>query len=213
VTACALHAVMLHTQFNSYLVTSALKCFLFLLCPLAYFRISGTGSLGELVTGKANKQQIKQSAIIALLTIPIILLVFIVLRSLLDPKMIADALSNVGITGINYFFVFVYVVLINAGIEELFFRGFVFLCLYRAGCKKYAYLYSAFLFALYHVSVIRSAVTPGLLLLAVVGLFFGGLVLNLLAKRCDSILGSLVVHICINLAINTIGVYYLYFAV
>jgi membrane protease YdiL (CAAX protease family) len=77
--------------------------------------------------------------------------------------------------------------------------------------KIYAYAFSAVLFALYHVSVIRDGAAPGLFLLGIIGLVAAGLIFNEFARRCNSIVGSLAIHVSANLAINLIGVYYVYF--
>jgi len=140
-----------------------------------------------------------------------ILAAFIVINPLLDRQMIVGALSNVGITGENYFFALAYYILINVALEELFFRGFLFSILYRMNVKRYAHIFSSLLFAVYHISVMREGVTLGLLILSTVGLIFVGLLFNEITRRCESVVGSYAVHMGASLAIGLIGAYYLYF--
>ena len=210
VLACGLHAAMLHTQFNQYFYTSVLKTILFALCPVVFHRISPAGRLQGLLFNNGDRQRLRQSLALGLFVFLFAFAAFAVLRPLLDPAMVVGALSDVGITGSSYPYVFLYVLLVNAAMEELFFRGFVFLNLFRMGFKRFAHVFSSLLFALYHVSVLKSGAAPGVLLLGIGGLVAAGLVFNELARRCDGIAGSLPVHAGANLAINMIGAYYLY---
>jgi len=210
--ACVLHALVLYSEFNNYAFTSVVKITLFVLCPFIYFKVSKAGEFKTIISLKGDKKNMKIALYLGIFVFAFILIAFItIFRPLLEQSMIVDALSEVGITRSNYMIAFFYVILINAALEELFFRGFIFLELYRMNLKAYAHIFSAVLFALYHVSVIRDGATPGLFLLGIIGLAVVGLFFNEIARRCDSIVGSLIVHASANLAINLIGVYYMYF--
>lgn len=203
VLACGLHAVMLNTQFNYYVYTSVLKVILFTLSPLIYFTISKDGNFSDMFS-KGDKKEIKRSFVLVLAVFVFIWITFIVVRPFLDKEMIATALSRNGITGGNFPIVFIYVVLINAALEEIFFRGFVFMTLYRKNFKRYAHVYSCLLFAFYHIAILNNAVIPSVFIFFTAGLAVAGLIFNYLFIRCKSIIGSLVVHISANLAINLI---------
>ena len=210
--ACVLHALVLYSEFNNYAFTSVVKITLFVLCPFIYFKVSKAGEFKTIISLKGDKKNMKIALYLGIFVFAFILIAFItIFRPLLEQSMIVDALSEVGITRSNYMIAFFYVILINAALEELFFSGFIFLELYRMNLKAYAHIFSAVLFALYHVSVIRDGATPGLFLLGIIGLAVVGLFFNEIARRCDSIVGSLIVHASANLAINLIGVYYMYF--
>ena len=71
--------------------------------------------------------------------------------------------------------------------------------------RKNAYIISAGLFALYHVMLMDSWFNPYLFVLAMFGLFTGGLIFNYLNEKNKTILNSWIVHIMANLAINHIG--------
>ena len=205
--ACAVHSVMLHTPFNNYVYTSAAKVILFLLCPLLYLIISKEGGLGDLFCVKADKKGIKQAFLLGIIAFVFIFAAFAVIRPWLDPSMIINAMSNVGITSGNYIFAAMYYIIVNVALEELFFRGFVFLTLYRMNYNHYAYAYSGLLFAIYHISVMKDGAAPGLLLLSIVGLVGVGLLFNEITKRYRSVIGSLMVHASAGLAISLIGFY------
>ena len=140
-----------------------------------------------------------------------ILFAFMIIQPFLDETMIVDTLKNNGITSGNFLFVFIYIVLINAALEEIFFRGFVFLTLYNKGFKSYSHIYSCLLFSVYHIAILNNAVTIGMLIFLTAGLAVSGLIFNGFVLKCKNISGSLIVHISANFALNLIiGVYYLF---
>ena len=70
---------------------------------------------------------------------------------------------------------------------------------------RFAYAFSAGAFAIYHIGIISGWFSFPVFILMVAGLFAAGLALNFFCHYADSILGSWVIHIAANLAINTIG--------
>lgn len=209
--ACILHAVMLHTQFNYYLYTSAFKVVLFILTPIIYFMFSSDGKFKDIASLKCSKKNVRLSFIVGFGVFVFILAAFIIVRPFLDETMIVGALENNGITSGNFVLVFIYIIFINAALEELFFRGFIFFTLYRMNLKIYAHIYSCLLFAIYHVAILNNAVSLGMLIFLIAGLAAAGLIFNYFALRCKSISGSLIVHVSANLALNSIvSIYYLF---
>lgn len=208
---CVMHAVMLHTQFTHYAYTSVFKVILFIMCPMIYFKVSKDGKFRDLFLIKRDKKYLKLSFVLGFSVFAFILIAFMILRPFLDGAMIIDALAKNGITGDNFPFVFIYIVLINAALEEIFFRGFVFMTLYRMNFKRYAHVYSCLLFTFYHVAILKDAVSLGVFIFCIAGLAVAGLIFNNLVTRCKSMTGSLVVHISANLSLNLIvSVYYLF---
>ena len=208
--ACALHALILYKQFNNYVCTSVFKIIIFLLCPLIYFVVSKDDEFKNMFSFKGDKENIKKSFLLGLMVFLFIVFLYVVLRSFLDKAMIINALSNVGITAGNFFLVFLFIIFINATLEEIFFRGFIFFTIYKMNKKLYAYIYSSLLFAFYHVPVVINSMSIGLLIFCVIGLVIAGLIFNELVRRCKSIIGSIIVHIGANLAINLIVMYHVY---
>ena len=113
---------------------------------------------------------------------------------------------TVGLSGLTAE-VFLNIIFVNAFFEEFFFRGFVFRGGLKIGTKQYAYLFSAVLFALYHVTMIMNWFTLPIFFLCMAGLFAGGLIFNYVTDKCGSIFGSYIIHAAANLAINAIGLY------
>ena len=209
--ACMAHGAMLYTPFNTYVHTSAAKVVLFMLVPFMYFKISKDGKFTGLFTIKGDNKSIKQSIILGIIAFVFIIIAFPVVRPWLDSYMIIETMSNVGITADNYIFVAMYYVFVNVALEELFFRGFVFLTLYRMNYKIYAHVYSSLLFSVYHIAIISGGITTGLLLLSVIGLIIVGLMFNEISRRCQNVVGSIIIHASASLAIGLIGFYFLYY--
>ncbi|MCL2838615.1 MAG: CPBP family intramembrane metalloprotease [Oscillospiraceae bacterium] len=212
---CVLHAVMLQSPFNNYVYTSTFKVIAFLLCPLIYFKISKGRTVKEffsLLSMNKDRKNIRFSFLLGFGVFAVIVAAFVIAQPFIDQAMVAEALDSYGITRNNAVFVFFYIVLINAAVEELFFRGFIFMSLYNMNLKRYAHIFSSLLFALYHVTILNAALAPGIFILSIAGLVAAGLIFNALALRCKSIGGSLIVHISANFALTLmIGAYYVFF--
>ena len=179
--------------------------------PALYFFISGNGRFKDLLSLKGGRKNIKISVITGLCVFAFIQAAFMLLRPFFDEAMIAGTLENNGITSGNFPLIFIYIILINAALEEIFFRGFIFLTVYSKGFKLYAHIYSCLLFAFYHVAILNNAVSLGLLIFLIFGLAAAGLIFNYFAMKCGSVAGSLIVHISANLSLNLIvGLYYLF---
>lgn len=137
----------------------------------------------------------------------IILSGYILLRQFFDDRMIVGSLKNEGITKQNFPAVFLNIIFVNAFFEEFFFRGFVYRGALKFGTKPYAYLFSAVLFALYHITMIINWFSAPIFLICMFGLFAGGLIFNFVTDKCGSVFGSYIIHAAANLAINSIGLY------
>lgn len=113
--------------------------------------------------------------------------------------------KNAGVTAENFLWVSLYVSFVNSLLEEFFFRGFAFLVLRRYAGERFACLFSALSFALYHTAMMLGWFSPPLFLLALAGLAAGGVLFDLLDAGSGTIFPSWAVHIFANLAINTVG--------
>ncbi|MBE6990028.1 MAG: CPBP family intramembrane metalloprotease [Ruminococcaceae bacterium] len=131
---------------------------------------------------------------------------FLLLRPLLDTDAILTSLTaREHLTRENCLFVFTYVSVVNSFLEEVFFRGFL---THRAAGlmgQTGAAVYSAVLFALYHIAIVSGWFSPLLLALAVAGLGAVGLALQWICERWQSAAASWMVHAAANVVINAIG--------
>ena len=194
----------------SYLFSSISKIILFIGFPLLYCFITKDNNIKTLTKISGNRKYLKQAAILSGIVFVLIILVFILLHDYLGQDMIIGGLLEKGITRSTYPIVFLYIVFINAVLEEFFFRSFLFFSLLKNSRKIFAYSFSAILFSFYHISVLDGMLHPAIFLLCIMGLIAAGLIFNYISEKCETALGSYIVHAGANLAINLIGAYFIY---
>ena len=135
-----------------------------------------------------------------------IIILFFLLRDYIDLDVIRNnLLAKENITASNFVYVSLYISFVNSFLEELFFRGFMFLSLTKSSSRRFAYFISSLAFSLYHVAIISAWFNIWIFILIIVGLMFVGYIFNYITEKLDSFLASWIVHIFANLAINTIG--------
>ncbi|MDR5660009.1 CPBP family intramembrane glutamic endopeptidase [Serpentinicella sp. ANB-PHB4] len=188
----------------NYAVKSAIKLVLFILLPLIYAKSNKQVSLRDLFILKPKA--FLYSLMLGFIVYISILGAYFLLGPYFDFSNITKTLeNNIGVNKSNFVFVAIYISIINSFLEEFFFRGFAFLTLKRVTSRKFAYIFSATAFSLYHVAIMTNWFTPGLFILLIASLFFSGLLFNWLNEKSGTIYSSWLVHMCANLAINTVG--------
>lgn len=186
-----------------YALKSVAKITLFGLVPILYAKRAGIPLRGLF---QMNKRELRRSAYLGIAVFILILGGYFTLRNIADFSGITESLTtNAGVSRELFPIVALYIPLVNALLEEFFFRGFSFLILCHFFPAKFVYLFSAAIFALYHVSILQGWFSPALYALAMTGLAVGGLLFHWVDNRSKSILPSYFIHMAANLAINTIG--------
>lgn len=190
-----------------YWIKSAVKILLFLALPVGAAALGARDTLRALPRlFRPERRALTLAVGLGLGVFAVILGGYYALGRFFDLTAITGALgSNVGVTGGNFLFVAIYISLVNSLLEEFFFRGFLFHGLREGMPRAFAHAFSAGLFALYHIAMMLGWGSPALILLILAALFAGGLIFNLLGEKSRSVLPSWLVHLCANLAINTIG--------
>ena len=134
-----------------------------------------------------------------------LLIAFFLFRSFIDLDAIAAGmLEQENISGQNFLWVALYISVVNSLLEELLFRGLAYLRLREFTSERFANVFSAAAFSLYHVAILSGWFLWWVHALCLMGLFIGGLIFNRL-DRNGSVLPSWLAHAAANLAINTIG--------
>ena len=110
-----------------------------------------------------------------------------------------------GITKSNFLYVTLYISILNSFLEEFFFRGYGFITLKKYTKKRFAYIFSPILFAIYHIGMLINSFNPAIIILLIIGLFIGGCIFNYLNEKNNNIYVSRLVHMFCNLGINTVG--------
>ena len=143
---------------------------------------------------------------IGLALILIIPLLFLALRGYIDEgQILQDFEEKYEITRDNFIYYGLYLSVFNAMLEEVFFRGFLFLEILKMNRRKMAHLISAFFFAIYLLANISGWFTPTVFMLALTGLMAGGLLFNHLDEKKRTFLNSYFVHFCADIGIVAAG--------
>lgn len=187
-----------------YITKSIVKAVLFLGCPLLYARWDRDWDWRGLF--RIGKRGILPAVALGFCVFAVILTAYLILRNVFDFTPITAMLGeNVGITGKSFLWVALYISFVNSLLEEFFFRGFAFFALRNLGCRRFAYGFSAGIFALYHTAMMWGWFSLPLFLLALTGLTVGGLLFDWLNEKNGAIYPSWMVHMFANFSINGIG--------
>ena len=136
----------------------------------------------------------------------VVLSAYFLLGNYIDLNGIKESLTTgIGVTADNFVYVAIYISFVNSLLEEFFFRGYAFLILKEERGRKFAYIFSSAMFALYHVGMTSGWFNILIYILSMLGLFVGGCIFNYLNEKCENIYPSWLVHMCANFGINTIG--------
>ena len=201
---CALMAVVDGIFKANYFVKSIIKFVMFLIFPAVYSSYDKTLNLKEIFVPK--KKELALSCVLCVLVYGVILGGYLLFKDVFDFSAITGQLTkNVGVTKENFVFVSLYISFVNSLLEEFFFRGFSFLSLKKVAGRKFAYLFSAGIFALYHVAMMLGWFGFEVFVIVMAGLFAGGLIFNYLNEKSGTVYPSWLAHMFSNFAINTIG--------
>lgn len=201
---CIVMAIVDGVWQADYFVKSAVKLVLFLLLPALYARADKALRLGALF--RFDKKSLPLALLLGIGVYAVILGGYLLLKDVFDFSGITKSLTaNIGVHGGNFVYVSLYISFINSLLEEFFFRGFAFLTLRRTAGDKFAYLFGAGVFAVYHVAMMLGWFSLPVFILVMVGLFAGGLIFNRLNAESGTVYPSWLVHMFANFAINTVG--------
>jgi len=201
---CIIMAVVDGIIQPDYAVKSAIKIILFLAMPFIYSLFDREVDIKSLFV--ANKKGIKTAFMLCIPVFAVILAAYFCLKDVFDFSAITKSLTgNIGVNGGNFVFVATYIAFVNSLLEEFFFRGFAFLTLKKVTSLKFAYVFSAAAFAIYHIAIMTGWFSIWAFVLVMIGLFAGGLIFNYLNCKSNNIYTSWLVHMFANFAINIIG--------
>ncbi len=189
-----------------YFIKSAIKIALFLVVPLVYFFIDKTELTDIKELFKPRLKPILLALVLGLVCYGAIVGGYFLLRDHLDFSNITASLTgNAGVSKDNFIFVALYISFCNSLLEEFFFRGISFNLLKKYQKNWVAYLFSAAVFAYYHIGMTFGWVNFLLAALGFIGLAAGGVIFNFFCDKTKSIYPSWIIHMFINFGINTVG--------
>lgn len=187
-----------------YIAKSAIKIVLFLLLPLIYSIYDKNCDLKALF--RLDIKGVRLALLLGVGVYAVILAAFLLFKDVFDFSSLTSSLtSQTGVNKDNFIFVAIYISFANSLLEEFFFRGFAFLTLKKLSARKFAYIVSALMFALYHIAMMIGWFGAPVVLLAMLGLFVGGVIFNYFNEKYDNIYLSWLIHMFANFATNTIG--------
>ncbi|MBQ4139727.1 MAG: CPBP family intramembrane metalloprotease [Clostridia bacterium] len=187
----------------TYFVKAAIKLALFVIIPMSL--VLARKETAMLRFFKPNKKTLLPMLLFGVIMYAFILGAYFLLGKYFDLSGITGSLDEIGVTKQNFIFVALYIAVCNSFLEEFIFRGFGFIGLSDKIGEKWACVFSAICFALYHITMMIGWYSFGLTALIIFALFVGGVILNLLDFKCKTVYPAWIVHIFANLAINTIG--------
>ena len=204
VLACGIMAFTDGVIMPGYAVKSAVKIAVFLIIPFLFSRFFKETDLTSFL--KFSKSGFRTALFLGIGIYLLITGGYFALSGIIDFSKIAGSLSeNAGVTKENFLFVSLYISFANSLLEEFFFRGFVFSNAKKLSGRKFAHIFSAGAFSLYHTAMMLGWFSLPVFALALFGLFAGGIIFNRLNEKTGSIYSSWFVHMFANFGINTIG--------
>lgn len=156
-------------------------------------------------TGRVDRGRLLRLLLLGAATFLTVLVVYRLTQHGIDAGAITESLvEKYRITRGDVLVYGLYLSFVNALLEELFFRGYLFLNL--LGAKRWpAYAFSSVLFSVYHLANIAGWFRPPLFLAALAGLAGAGALFCWLDARVRSIWPGYVVHLFADLAIVVVG--------
>ncbi len=187
-----------------YTIKSAIKILLFLLLPLFYCKVYNDKNSKTVLV--PSKKGFLSALMVGVLIFFIIIAAYYLLKDVFDFSNVTKSLTgNIGVNADNFLYVAIYISFVNSFLEEFFFRGFAFMILKNYSGRIKAYIFSAVLFALYHIAMMIGWFGFEVLLLTIAGLFIGGIIFNFFNEKNGNVYMSYLIHMFANFAINIIG--------
>lgn len=150
----------------------------------------------------------KKLFIVMILVYLIVIAAYFIFKDQLNLEALKNSLfSKEQLTRDNFYWIFIYIIVINSFLEESFFRGFLFNAFKKNSMLLTGYLFASLMFAIYHIGIISSWFNPLVFVTAMIGLLGAGIMLQYIEERYDNLLASYLVHSFANIAINTIGTF------
>ncbi|MBQ9037505.1 MAG: CPBP family intramembrane metalloprotease [Erysipelotrichaceae bacterium] len=146
--------------------------------------------------------------VVMILVYLIVIAAYFIFKDQLNLEALKNSLfSKEQLTKDSFYWVFIYIIIVNSFLEESFFRGFLFNAFKNNRMLVTGYLFASMMFAIYHIGIISSWFNPLVFVTAMIGLLGAGIMLQYIEERYDNLLASYLVHSFANIAINTIGTF------
>ena len=187
-----------------YAIKSAIKIIMFLLIPIVYGLFFKEFNIKNLM--KPDKKGLCIALCLGFVIYGVVLGAYWIFKDVFDFSALTGSLNETtGVNKSNFIWVAIYISFVNSLLEEFFFRGFSFITLKKLTSRRFAYVFSSMVFALYHIAMMIGWFGLPVILISLVGLFIGGMIFNRFDEKRENIYLSWLIHMFANFATNTIG--------
>ena len=205
IIACIVMGIVDAVIQPGYAIKSAIKIIMFLLIPIVYGLFLKEFNIKNLM--KPDKQGLCIAICLGFVIYGVVLGAYWIFKDVFDFSALTGSLNETtGVNKSNFIWVAIYISFVNSLLEEFFFRGFSFITLKKLTSRRFAYVFSSMVFALYHIAMMIGWFGLPVILISLVGLFIGGMIFNRFDEKSENIYLSWLIHMFANFATNTIGV-------
>lgn len=203
ILCCVIMALVETVIEPAYIVKSAVKAAVFLLLPSITLKVLNIKVFDRNFT--LNKKDIIKLLALGLLIYGAIVGVFFLTRNVFDYSALVDSqMADQKINSGSFIWVASYVSFGNSFLEEFLFRFIAFIKLSEYMSKRFAYIFSSVMFAVYHIAMIGASFPLPLLLLSLFVLAVGGFIFDLVDSKNMNIYYSWFIHMFADIAIMTV---------
>lgn len=186
----------------TYFIKSLMKIILFLIFPLFVMKLL---KIKVSSNNRLKKNEIIKLFVLGIFIYFVIMASYFITKNIFDYKELVLSLSSdQKVSSSNFIYIALYISFCNSFLEEFLFRFLAFIKLSKYIKKRYAYLFSSFMFAIYHIAMVGSSFPFPLLIISILGLAAGGYVFDYIDEKNDNIYNSWFVHMFADFAIMTI---------
>ena len=204
IIACIVMGIVDAVIQPGYAIKSAIKIIMFLLIPIVYGLFLKEFNIKNLM--KPDKKGLCIAICLGFVIYGVVLGAYWIFKDVFDFSALTGSLNETtGVNKSNFIWVAIYISFVNSLLEEFFFRGFSFITLKKLTSRRFAYVFSSMVFALYHIAMMIGWFGLPVILISLVGLFIGGMIFNRFDEKRENIYLSWLIHMFANFATNTIG--------
>lgn len=204
IIACIVMGIVDAVIQPGYAIKSAIKIIMFLLIPIVYGLFLKEFNIKNLM--KPDKKGLCIALCLGFVIYGVVLGAYWIFKDVFDFSALTGSLNETtGVNKSNFIWVAIYISFVNSLLEEFFFRGFSFITLKKLTSRRFAYVFSSMVFALYHIAMMIGWFGLPVILISLVGLFIGGMIFNRFDEKRENIYLSWLIHMFANFATNTIG--------
>lgn len=204
IIACIVMGIVDAVIQPGYAIKSAIKIIMFLLIPIVYGLFLKEFNIKNLM--KPDKKGLCIALCLGFVIYGVVLGAYWIFKDVFDFSALTGSLNETtGVNKSNFIWVAIYISFVNSLLEEFFFRGFSFITLKKLTSRRFAYVFSSMVFALYHIAIMIGWFGLPVILISLVGLFIGGMIFNRFDEKRENIYLSWLIHMFANFATNTIG--------